>query len=215
MLVSILSVCYLFMLSCTFSSNSSENLEARITYRAADSLEVAYFASGCFWCVEAIFESLIGVDEVISGYSGGKEEEANYRTVISGKTNHAETVAVYYNPSIISYEQLLEVFFASHDPTTQNQQGPDRGKHYRSAIFYQNKSEKYLAETYIEKLLTEKVFYRITTEVTPFEAFYRAEEYHQDYETRNPKDPYICRVSIPRLNAFKQKYPSLIKQNKN
>ncbi len=172
---------------------------------------VAYFASGCFWCVESIFESLQGVDEVISGYAGGTAGDANYRAVSAGITDHAETVAIHYDSTIIDFATLLEVFFASHDPTTVNQQGPDRGRHYRSAIFYRNDEEKKLAANYIDQLLAENVFSRITTEVTKFEAFYKAEEYHQDYEMKNPRDPYVCRVSIPRLHAFQKKYPELLK----
>jgi peptide-methionine (S)-S-oxide reductase len=172
---------------------------------------VAYFASGCFWCVEAIFESVIGVGDVISGYSGGEKSNANYRAVSAGITDHAEAVAVHYDSTKIDYPTLLKVFFGSHDPTTLNQQGPDRGKQYRSSIFYRNQKEKTLAYKYIETLLNKTVFPKITTEVVSFEAFYPAEDYHQNYEHKNPDNSYIRNVSIPRLRNFQKQYPELLK----
>ena len=176
-------------------------------------LSKAYFASGCFWCVEAIFESVKGVEEVISGYAGGKASTATYSQVSAGKTKHAESVEVYYDPEVVSYETLLKVFFGSHDPTTLNQQGPDRGTQYRSAIFYQNEEEKNLAEAYIKELTEAGTFNNpIVTEVVPFEAFYDAEDYHQDYEKHNPNNPYVQRVSIPRLKRFQAKFPELLKE---
>ncbi|PHR50122.1 MAG: peptide-methionine (S)-S-oxide reductase [Fluviicola sp.] len=172
---------------------------------------VAYFASGCFWCVEAVFESVTGVGDVISGYSGGKKSNANYRAVSAGITDHAEAVAVHYDSTKIDYPTLLKVFFGSHDPTTLNQQGPDRGTQYRSAIFYRNQKEKKLAKEYIEQLLTDKVFPKITTEVVGFDAFYPAEDYHQNYEKKNPNNSYVRNVSIPRLKKFQKQYPELLK----
>lgn len=173
----------------------------------------AYFAAGCFWCVEAIFESLLGVEEVISGYAGGSAEDADYRKVASGITDHAETVEIFYDTSVISYQTLLKVFFDSHDPTTLNRQGPDRGRQYRSAVFYKNDTERQLAEDYISSLETLGVFPKgsITTELAPFTAFYPAEDYHQDYERLNPYQPYIQNVSIPRLKKFQAKNPDLLK----
>lgn len=175
--------------------------------------ERAYFASGCFWCVEAVFESVIGVEEAISGYSGGSPADANYSDVSAGRTDHAEAVEVYYDPELVSYETLLEVFFGSHDPSTLNRQGPDSGRQYRSAIFYQNNEEKQAADKYIKEKLDEGVFSKVTTQVVPFEAFYDAEEYHQDYEQKNPNQPYVRAVSIPRLKKFQKKYPQLLKKN--
>ncbi|MFA7272473.1 MAG: peptide-methionine (S)-S-oxide reductase MsrA [Crocinitomicaceae bacterium] len=172
---------------------------------------VGYFASGCFWCVEAVFESVKGVGEVESGYAGGTEKNPTYEMVGSGRTHHAESVKVYYDSTIVSYSTLVKVFFGSHDPTTLNQQGPDRGPQYRSIIFYQNDSEKQLADAYIMELLKNKIFTRITTEVVPFEKFYIAEGYHQNYEKLHPDQSYVRAVSIPRLNAFKAKYPELLK----
>lgn len=173
----------------------------------------AVFASGCFWCVEAIFESVNGVAEAVSGYSGGKKSTANYPAVSSGSTKHAEAVEVFYDPDIVSYQTLLEVFFGSHDPTTLNQQGPDRGPQYRSAIFYKSEEEKTLAEAYIKKLLDEGVYDYISTEVAPLEKFYDAEDYHQDFEKKNPNQPYVRAVSVPRLKKFLKKYPELLKEN--
>ena len=179
-----------------------------------DGLSKAYFASGCFWCVEAIFESVEGVGEVVSGYSGGKASTADYNKVSSGTTKHAEAVEVYYNPEVVSYETLLKVFFGSHDPTTLNRQGPDRGPQYRSAIFYQNDEEKALSEAYIKELTEAGTFDGpIVTEVVPFEAFYDAEDYHQDYEKHNPNNPYVQRVSVPRLKRFQAKFPELLKKD--
>ena len=176
--------------------------------------ETAYFASGCFWCVEAIFESVKGVKEVISGYAGGKKENPTYEEVGRGLTRHAETVEIYYDPKEVSYDTLLRVFFASHDPTTLNRQGPDRGPQYRSAAFYKNKKERETIIRYVEQLERDKIFTKpITTEIAPFTVFYKAEEYHQDFERKHPNNPYIRNVSVPRLRAFQQKYPELLKDS--
>ena len=175
-------------------------------------LNRAYFASGCFWCVEAIFESVKGVAEVHSGYSGGRAKNANYSAVSSGSTRHAESVEVFYDPQVVSYNTLLKVFFGSHDPTTFNQQGPDRGPQYRSAIFYQNDKEKSEIAAYIKELTTNKVFNgKITTEVAPLDQFYMAEDYHQDYERLHPNQSYVRAVSIPRLRRFQAKFPDVLK----
>ncbi|PHQ28045.1 peptide-methionine (S)-S-oxide reductase [Leeuwenhoekiella nanhaiensis] len=173
----------------------------------------AYFASGCFWCVEAIFESLKGVNEVISGYSGGTEQNPTYRQVSYGKTNHAEAVEVFYDPSVISHQTLVKVFFGSHDPTTLNRQGPDRGRQYRSIAFYQNEQEREIIENTIKQLNKQDFDGEIVTQVLPFREFWKAEAYHQDYEEKNPGDPYIQGVSIPRYNRFKKQFPELLKDN--
>lgn len=171
----------------------------------------AYFASGCFWCVESIFESIIGVEEVESGYSGGKTKNPTYYQVLTGKTGHAESVRIVYDETKISFKKLVEVFFASHDPTTLNRQGPDIGTHYRSIAFYQNKSEKEIILNEISKL-EEKIIYRkIITEVKKFDKFYLAEDYHQDYKINNPNNPYLLKVSVPRINDFKKKFPTILK----
>ncbi|MFI8378708.1 peptide-methionine (S)-S-oxide reductase MsrA [Leeuwenhoekiella sp. NPDC079379] len=181
--------------------------------QAVDSFERAYFASGCFWCVEAVFESVKGVEEVVSGYSGGSEKNPTYEQVSYGKTNHAEAVEVFYNPQVISYQTLVNVFFASQDPTTLNRQGPDRGRQYRSIAFYQNEDQHTILENTIKKLNEQFYDGKITTQVMPFQKFWKAENYHQDYELNHPNDPYIVGVSIPRLNNFKKKYPELLKEN--
>ncbi|RYM33966.1 peptide-methionine (S)-S-oxide reductase [Brumimicrobium glaciale] len=186
-------------------------IDANQTDPAIQSNSIAYFASGCFWCVEAVFESVIGVGDVISGYSGGKASDAKYELVSAGRTNHAEAVAVHYDSTKIDYTTLLKVFFGSQDPTTLNQQGPDRGKQYRSSIFYRNAKEKDLSEQYVAELLKQGTFSKITTEIVPFEAFYAAEDYHQNYEHKNPDNGYVKAVSVPRLNKFKAKFPELLK----
>ena len=191
-----------------------QNIETKVDI---SKLETAVFASGCFWCVEAVFESVEGVGEVISGYSGGTAETAFYPQVSAGMTDHAEAVEVYYDPSIVSYKTLLKVFFGSHDPTTLNRQGPDAGTQYRSAIFYKNETEKMEAEAYIKSLYSDGSFKNgsITTELSPLETFYPAEEYHQDFERKNPNQGYVKAVSVPRLNKFLAKYPELLKKNKH
>ncbi|MBK7524194.1 MAG: peptide-methionine (S)-S-oxide reductase MsrA [Saprospiraceae bacterium] len=175
----------------------------------------AYFASGCFWCVESVFESVNGVKEVISGYAGGNESSASYKKVSTGVTEHAEAVEVYYDPEIIDYKTLLVVFFDSHDPTTLNRQGPDYGRQYRSMILYQTEEEKKLAFAKIDEI-NESGQYKdkVVTEVVPFSAFYPAEEYHQDYKKRNPDNSYVKSVSIPRLKKFQSKHPVLLKKEK-
>ena len=176
-------------------------------------LEKAYFASGCFWCVEAIFQSVKGVEEAISGYSGGNAANPTYRQVSSGLTRHAEAVEVYYDPEVVSYQTLLEVFFGSHDPTTVDRQGPDRGPQYRSAIYYRNAEEEQLARAYVAKLESGPYSSgEIVTEIAAFKKFYPAEDYHQEYEYNHPDQPYVRSVSIPRLNRFKARFPQLLKE---
>ena len=179
----------------------------------AQKTKVAYFGSGCFWCVEAIFETVKGIKEAESGYCGGTTKKPTYEEICTGRTGHAETVKVTYDPNVISYADLLRVFFNSHDPSTLNQQGPDKGTQYRSVIFYSNESEKELSKNYIKNLLDKKTFKEITTTLEPFNTFYPAEAYHQDFEKRNPDYPYVKQVSLPRLKAFKNKTKDLLKKN--
>ncbi|UOY05956.1 peptide-methionine (S)-S-oxide reductase MsrA [Muricauda sp. SCSIO 64092] len=200
-------------------SNNTELAQAKIPEKVILSpeelqqYETAYFASGCFWCVEAIFESVKGVKEVVSGYSGGSEENPTYEQVAYGRTKHAEAVEVYYNPKEISYLALVQVFFGSHDPTTLNRQGPDRGTQYRSIAFYKNGDEKKIIEDYINLLQSENVYDRpIVTDVMAFEKFWKAEEYHQDFERKNPDNSYVRAVSIPRLNRFKENFQEFLKE---
>ena len=174
----------------------------------------AYFASGCFWCVEAIYESVKGVIEVYSGYAGGITKNPNYYQIGTGRTGHAEAVEVIYDPNLITYATLVQVFFGSHDPTTPNRQGPDYGSQYRSIAFYKTQEEKNIIEKYIKILEDGNYFQKkIITEIKFLEKFYYAEQYHQDYEKNNPDNPYVKNVSIPRLRKFQKKYPELLKEN--
>ena len=171
----------------------------------------AYFASGCFWCVESIYENLKGVVNVDSGYSGGSTINPTYYQVISGSTGHAETIEVVYDSSIIDFKTLVNVFFGSHDPSTLNRQGPDVGTQYRSVAFYSSNEEKNIIKNEIDRLLKNKVYKKITTEVIPFKKFYVAESYHQDYKKKNPDDLYIMKVSAPRINKFKMNFKEILK----
>jgi peptide-methionine (S)-S-oxide reductase len=183
------------------------------TPQDSSTYETAYFASGCFWCVEAIFESVKGVKEVVSGYAGGTEENPTYEQVGGGYTSHAEAVKIYYDPKVISFTALVQVFFGSHDPTTLNRQGPDRGSQYRSIAFYKNVKEKEIIEGYINALKEQNVYEgeSITTEVIEFAMFYDAEDYHQDYERKHPNNSYIMNISVPRLNRFKKNFGEYLK----
>ncbi|MEE9364707.1 MAG: peptide-methionine (S)-S-oxide reductase MsrA [Cellulophaga sp.] len=207
----------LITISC-LSKNKEERklvIESE-TVQNLQKYETAYFASGCFWCVEAIFESVKGVKEVVSGYSGGTEKNPTYQQVGSGNSTHAEAVEVYYNPKEISYFKLVQVFFGSHDPTTLNRQGPDSGTQYRSIAFYKNKDEKNSIEKYITALKESKLYNRpIVTKVIAFTKFYEAENYHQNYERLHPNNSYIRNVSIPRLNRFKENFPEYLKNSKH
>ncbi|HET9847111.1 MAG TPA: peptide-methionine (S)-S-oxide reductase MsrA [Candidatus Dormibacteraeota bacterium] len=165
----------------------------------------AVLAGGCFWCVEAVYKNLNGVSAVRSGYAGGSADTADYETVSSGGTNHAESVEVVYDPSRLSYGQILKVFFSiAHDPTQLNRQGPDTGRQYRSAIFYGDDEQKRVAQAYIDQLNKAHVFNKpIVTEVVPLEAFYQAETYHQDYAARNPLNPYIVFNAQPKVRKVR------------
>ena len=170
----------------------------------------AYFASGCFWCVEAVYESVKGVDEVISGYSGGHTSNPTYEDSNTGRTGHAEAVEVIYDPNVVSFSTLVDVYFASQNPTQVNGQGPDHGSQYRSIIFYQNDKQKQII---LEKkeALAKTLNAKIAAEVYPFQKFWKAEDYHQNYVKLNPNKMYVRGVSIPRLNEFKQKMPEVLK----
>ena len=174
-------------------------------------LSKAYFASGCFWCVESIYENLKGVVEVNSGYSGGNIEDPSYSQVMSGKTGHAETIEVIYDSKIINFQTLVQVFFGSHDPSTLNRQGPDVGTQYRSIAFFNSENEKQIIENEIKILLKNRTYNKITTEIEPFKKFYIAEDYHQEYKKKNPYDLYIMRVSAPRINKFKMDFKDVLK----
>jgi peptide-methionine (S)-S-oxide reductase len=173
--------------------------------------QTAVLAGGCFWGVEGVFEHVRGVTGVVSGYSGGTAETARYRQVSSGRTGHAESVRISYDPARISYGQLLKVFFSvAHDPTELNRQGPDVGPQYRSAIFYADAEQKRVAEAYLAQLQKARAFPRpIVTEVAPLKAFHDAEAYHQDYLVRHPDQPYIVINDLPKIDALKRQFPSL------
>ena len=179
---------------------------------AAKGTETAVLAGGCFWGIEAIFEGLKGVSNVVSGYSGGNKSNPSYELVSSGETGHAESVLITYDPSLISYGTLLKVFFSvAHDPTQLNYQGPDHGTQYRSAIFYKTPEQKRVAEEYIKKLTAAKVYPdKIVTEVTPFKAFYNAEDYHQNFMANNPSYPYIVYWDRPKMDNLVKTWPELL-----
>lgn len=180
--------------------------------RNLDSLSTAIVASGCFWCVEAIFESLEGVPEAISGYAGGEEEDPTYSAVSAGRTGHAEAVLVYYDSTVIDYPTLLRVYYGSHDPTTVDGQAPDFGRQYRSVIFWGNEEERRVAERFRDSLDASGAYDEpIATEIVGRDRFWPAEEYHQDFERRNPEHPYVRQVSIPRLERFRERFPALLK----
>ncbi|MEP5339902.1 MAG: peptide-methionine (S)-S-oxide reductase MsrA [Algibacter sp.] len=166
----------------------------------------AYFASGCFWCVEAVYESVKGVDEAISGYSGGYTKNPDYPASNTGRTGHAEAVEIIYDPKVISFSQLVDVYFASQNPTQVNGQGPDHGSQYRSIIFYQNDEQKQIILKKKEAL-TKALNSKIAAEVYPFQKFWVAEDYHQNYERLHPNQGYIKSVSVPRLKRFQAKFP--------
>ncbi len=172
-----------------------------------------YFAGGCFWCIEAIFENLNGVEEVISGYAGGLASTASYKIVCQGHTKHVETCKIKYDPNIISFDTLLEVFFLSHNPTELNRQGNDIGSHYQSTIFYCSQEEKSKVEVYIDNLLNENVFKKITTRVLPFKEFFRAEESHQNYFKLNPNKLYCSFVINPKLKEIRKKLKKFFDHN--
>lgn len=193
------------------NSKSQDSPAHRINLKAPDGRAVAAFASGCFWCTEHIFESVVGVDSAVSGYAGGTTSNPTYESVNTETTGHAESVLVYYDPSVVSYQELTKVFFLSHDPTTPDRQGPDVGSSYRSILFYSNPEEKAIAEEAIKEF-QPRFKDPIVTEIKPLEEFYRAEGYHQDYIRHNPNTPYVVRVSIPRFERFKNVYDGKLKE---
>ena len=173
---------------------------------------VATFAAGCFWHEEALFESVKGVKEAVSGYAGGMAANPSYEMVETGNTGHAESVNVYYDPKIVSYETLVKVFFAGQDPTQVNGQGPDHGKQYRSIAFYRSDAEKQVIEKEMKELSASGKYSKpLATQVMPFTKFWEAEAYHQDYIEHNPNSGYVQYVSIPEIKEFQKQYPQLVK----
>jgi peptide-methionine (S)-S-oxide reductase len=181
--------------------------------RREPSREIATLGGGCFWCLEAVFEQLKGIEKVESGYSGGPMANPTYKQVTTGTTGHAEVVQLTYDPQAITFKEILEVFFTIHDPTTLNRQGPDVGPQYRSAIFYHNQGQKDTAKKVIQQIDQAAIWDApIVTEVAPFSVFYKAEEYHQEYYRRNQGQPY-CRVVIaPKVAKFRQRYTAKLKE---
>lgn len=178
--------------------------------------EVATLAGGCFWCLEAILNELEGVENIFSGYSGGKAVNPSYSEVCTGTTGHAEAVQLTFDPQVICFKQILEIFFTIHDPTTLNRQGADVGIQYRSAIFYHNEEQRAIAEQVIQELKASNIWGApIVTEVTPFDGFYPAEDYHQDYFKRNPEQPYCRVVIVPKVAKFSKQYLDKLKKRNN
>lgn len=175
-------------------------------------MEVATFGNGCFWCTEAVFKELKGVEAVRSGYSGGDVVNPSYKEVTTGRTGHAEVIEIDFDPTMISFNELLEVFFATHDPTTLNRQGADVGTQYRSAIFYRNETQKRLAEEVVAQLNKENVFEKpVVTEITKWKNFFNAENYHQDYYANNPNQGYCKFVIVPKLDKFRKIFKDKLK----
>jgi peptide-methionine (S)-S-oxide reductase len=174
--------------------------------------EGATLGGGCFWCLEGVFEGLRGVERVVSGYAGGTVPNPSYHQVCTGTTGHAEVVQVTFDPSVVSFREVLDVFFATHDPTTLNRQGADVGTQYRSAIFYHSPEQKRVAEQRIAELNAAHIWDRpIVTEVVPFQAFYPAEDYHQEYFRRNPAQPYCQAVVAPKVAKFRKQFADKLK----
>lgn len=206
--LSALMVISVVTLACQ-STNSIEP-DANQTTDDFKGMQRAYFASGCFWCVEAIFESVKGVKEVYNGYSGGHTKNPTYELSNTGTTGHAEAVEVIYDANIVSFKQLVDVYFGSQNIEQVNGQGNDIGSQYRSIAFYQSDEEKKIIEDKVAALTAEG--YKVASEVMEFEKFWMGEDYHQDYEKLHPNNGYIRAVSIPRLNKFKKKFPELLKE---
>lgn len=193
----------------------AQSEQTPIVVPTQDGLDRAYFASGCFWCVEAVYESVKGVKESISGYSGGHTDNPTYEASNTGLTGHAEAVEIIYDASVVSFSDLVDVYFGSQNVTQVNGQGPDRGSQYRSIIFYQNDEQKKIID---EKVAEQEKIHgagNVAAQVLPFQKFWLGEAYHQDFEKRNPNHGYIRNVSVPRLRRFQKKFPQLLKENSN
>lgn len=202
----------LFFFNIGFVCNNELQKKTEKSMLTENKVEKAIFGGGCFWCTEAIFEDLKGVVEVNAGYAGGKTMNPTYKEVCSGNTGHAEVVEIIYNPGIVSYEFLLSVFFKTHDPTSVNKQGNDRGTQYRSVIYYTTEQQKSAASSVISALNAEKVYDKpIVTEVSSLTNFYLAEEYHQDYYKKNPEQGYCQYVVQPKIEKFKKVFKPYLK----
>jgi peptide-methionine (S)-S-oxide reductase len=206
--------CVITLASCAQSTKNINTASDHLMPNQLKNYSVATFAAGCFWHEEALFESVKGVKEAISGYAGGTTSNPTYEDVETGNTGHAETVNVYYNPKEISYETLVKVFFAGQDPTQVNGQGPDHGTQYRSIAFYRTPEEKTVIENEIKALTASGKFKKpIAAQVMPFTKFWQAEDYHQNYIEHNPNSSYVQYVSIPEIKDFQKQNPQLVKRD--
>lgn len=204
-------ILFFYLISCNTSGVESKELIKTNTIQQP--MDKITFGAGCFWCVEAVYSDLNGVESVVSGYAGGTVKNPSYKEVCTGKTGHAEVCQITYNPSVISYKELLEVFWQVHDPTTLNRQGGDVGTQYRSAIFYHTDEQKQVAEEFLKTLNEEKVFPDpIVTEITAINNFYPAEDYHQDYFELNGDNPYCQAVVRPKLEKFRKVFKDKLKK---
>ncbi|MEG1239034.1 MAG: peptide-methionine (S)-S-oxide reductase MsrA [Flavobacterium sp.] len=226
--IKILNVVNLFFLCCfalPFSSCGQGVAKSNIKEKSTDKTiaekqsvssgktETATFAAGCFWCVEEQFKQLEGVVSVTSGYTGGTTENPTYEEVSAGNTNHAEACNIVFDPAVISYKELLEAFFVTHDPTQLNRQGNDVGTQYRSAVFYHNQEQKQITEFYIDQLNKEKAYDKpVVTQVAPFKKFYKAEDYHQNYYENNPDQAYCRLVVKPKVDKFRKAFSEKLKK---
>ena len=208
----ILSLVFTFILVACQMGSTQEQSAVNENVNT-EGLDIATFGAGCFWCVEAVFQGLEGVEKVVSGYSGGTVKNPSYKEVCKGTTGHAEVAQIYFDPARISFDEMLEVFWQTHDPTTLNRQGADVGTQYRSAIYYHNDAQRELAETYKEKLNTSGAFPdSIVTEITAFDVFYEAEDYHQNYYKQNGSQPYCMLVIRPKVEKFKKVFSDKLKK---
>jgi len=197
---------------CGFAQNKVDNMQNLKKSSQHKKFERATFAGGCFWCTEAIFQRIKGVKKVESGYSGGSLKNPTYQEVSSGLTGYAEVIEIKFDPTVVPFSKLVEVFFATHNPTTLNRQGYDTGTQYRSAIFYHNNEQKEVADVFINALTKSNVYKnKIVTEVSPFKTFYKAENYHQNYYNNNKSQQYCKLVINPKLEKFLKKYKELVK----
>lgn len=200
----------LLFLASSCSAGINSEMKENKPKKDLSEYETAYFASGCFWCVEAIYEHVEGVAEVYNGYAGGHTKNPTYDDSNTGTTGHAEAVEIYYDPEVVSFKQLVDVYFGTQNIEQVNGQGNDIGSQYRSIAFYQNEAEKKIIDDKIKELEAEG--YKVASEVKAFEKFWMGEDYHQDYEKKHPDHPYIKAVSVPRLNRFKRDFPDLLKK---
>jgi len=217
-LKSVLTMTYLISLiflfsNCSFTSKTEPKITNKqiINKQMSEKTDTAIFGAGCFWCVEAIFQRLKGVESIESGYTGGTVENPTYKQVCTGETGHAEVAKIVFNPDVISYNDLLEVFWTTHDPTTLNQQGADIGTQYRSAVFYLNDEQKMQAEKSKSEIATQIWDGTIVTEITPLKKYYKAEDYHQNYFNQNSDQSYCRFVINPKLEKFRKKFKDKIK----